>query len=433
MLKYKQWLAVIIFVISGQAMAADELAQLIAEQKYQAAYALANELQIRRAGEPDFDFYYGLAALETGHAQQAVFALERVIALIPEDQRARAELARAHFELGNYEQAKYLFQRVLAAEPPPRVRDNIQRFLDQIEARNKRRDHQLSASIEWKLGYDSNVNSATEERRISLPIGLTLELGDYSRQLNDDFSDLTLGANYLQLLRKDMGYFLSASMNQRNNLQHNEFDVRQTGIGGGLIYKAGGHTIRLPLQYQYLQVDEAKFRATTSLGLEWNMAPIKNGQLIVFSQLARQRHIKSERIRDVDQTLLGLGYSHAFRRGAFSPSASIYLGLEKPKQDGGEHFGRQYQGWRLAGQWRIEGGHEFQLSFAAQTVKHDEVHIAFDELREDSFGQFGLEWGWNYDPQLRFGMALNLITNNSNIDIYTYNRLQQYFSARYRF
>ena len=75
-------------------------------------------------------------------------------------------------------------------------------ILDQIDARSQRRDHQLSASIEWKLGYDSNVNSATEERTISLPIGLTLELGDYSRQLNDDFSDLTVSANYLQLLRK---------------------------------------------------------------------------------------------------------------------------------------------------------------------------------------------------------------------------------------
>jgi len=418
---------------SAVALAADDLATLINQRNYQAAYDLAKQLQDKRAGEPDFDFYYGLAALESGHPQEAVFALERVIAMVPEDHRARLELARAHFMLGNFEQSKKLFQKVLESEPPPKVQENIRYFLDQIEQGAQQRDRQLSASVALKLGYDSNVNSATDDKRVTLPIGLTLQLGDSSREIGDDFYNITVDGSYLQLMRKDMGYFLSAGVDQRSNVQYSQFDIRTTNVGGGYIYKPGRYSIRVPLQYQYLQVDEAKFRATPSVGLEWSFVPDPNGQFVLFSQLARQFHAEAQNYRDVDSRLLGFGYSRAMVPTNFRWSLSVYHGVEESLRHGNEEFGRGYRGGRLAGTWTVEGGHEFQVSYAKQQVKHDATNTSFQKIREDDFDQLGLDWGWSYNRHLRFGLVLDFISNSSNISIYSYNRAQQYFTTRYRF
>src|SRR5262245_11197799 len=53
-----------------------DLNTLVTNRQYTEAYALALQLQEANEGNPDFDFLYGLAALETGHANEAVFAFE---------------------------------------------------------------------------------------------------------------------------------------------------------------------------------------------------------------------------------------------------------------------------------------------------------------------------------------------------------------------
>jgi Flp pilus assembly protein TadD len=65
----------------------------------QEAYNLLIPLQSTRAGDPDFDFLLGSAALALGKNTEAVFALERVLAVQPNSAPARALIARAYFNL----------------------------------------------------------------------------------------------------------------------------------------------------------------------------------------------------------------------------------------------------------------------------------------------------------------------------------------------
>ena len=61
------------------------------------AFELLEPLEAARAGDPDFDTVLGIAANETAQYTRAVFALERVLSVQPENSRARAELGRALF------------------------------------------------------------------------------------------------------------------------------------------------------------------------------------------------------------------------------------------------------------------------------------------------------------------------------------------------
>ncbi len=57
--------------------------QLINQQKSEEAYELLFAQYEQHAGTPEFDLLLGIAALDSGHPSQAVFAFERVLAMYP--------------------------------------------------------------------------------------------------------------------------------------------------------------------------------------------------------------------------------------------------------------------------------------------------------------------------------------------------------------
>jgi tetratricopeptide (TPR) repeat protein len=415
------------------AFAADTLESLMDEAKYQQAYELGLSQMPERAGEHEFDFLFGFAAIEIGRPQEAVFALERALADIPEDHRARLELGRAYFMLGNFEQAEKHFKEVLAVNPPPQVQENIAVFLEQISDRSKGRDEQFSMSAEMKIGLDSNINSATEVTTVQLPIGLILSLGDTSREISDEFLEINLSASYLKLLRKDMGWFAAASLNEHQNASISIFDLRVTSLSGGFIYKSGKTSFRLPLQWQLMEVDRNKYRISSGLGLEYGYQPAKTQQVTLFGQYAEQRHIEAQKLRDVDLTLFGAAYGYDLPQLKVKLSASAYFADEKPLGYAQNHNGREYTGLRLGVNWVPQPQHDLQLSVTQQTVEHDEIHPAFGKIREDDYSQVSLDWGWRFDPAWRLGLAFSHTTNDSNLTIYTYGRTQQYLSLKYNF
>ena len=56
-----------------------EAKSLIDARQHQQAYDLLKPLEEDQAGNPDYDFLLGIAALETGRNTEAIFALQRVV------------------------------------------------------------------------------------------------------------------------------------------------------------------------------------------------------------------------------------------------------------------------------------------------------------------------------------------------------------------
>ena len=82
---------------------------LYAQGQFEQAYQLGRAAEFNWEGDPEFDFNYGLAAIESGHYEDAIFALERVVFLRPDILRLRLELARAHFLNENFVAARAEF------------------------------------------------------------------------------------------------------------------------------------------------------------------------------------------------------------------------------------------------------------------------------------------------------------------------------------
>ena len=55
-----------------------QMNEMIAQGQYAQAYTLGQASLFDLEGDPEFDFLYGLAALESGRPDEAVFAFERI-------------------------------------------------------------------------------------------------------------------------------------------------------------------------------------------------------------------------------------------------------------------------------------------------------------------------------------------------------------------
>jgi tetratricopeptide (TPR) repeat protein len=150
---------------------ADELTDrakvLLARKDAKAAYALLLRQEGRRAGDPEYDYLLGVAALDSGEYERAVFALERVLAVQPNNHVARAEIARAFLAMGERDSARREFETVRQQTIPPEAKASIERYLAAIAASETT---QIAGFVEFGVGSDSNVNSATDSPRgIALP------------------------------------------------------------------------------------------------------------------------------------------------------------------------------------------------------------------------------------------------------------------------
>ena len=104
----------------------DKARVLLQQGKAEQSYQLLAPLEDERAGDSEYDYLLGISALDSGKAGLAVFALERAVAVEPNNAEIRAELARAYFEIRDDAAAQREFENVRSSKPPKAVADAVE-------------------------------------------------------------------------------------------------------------------------------------------------------------------------------------------------------------------------------------------------------------------------------------------------------------------
>ncbi len=235
MKKYRLLLLVILSLgLPLQSQAAEsespyaEMDRLVTTGQFEEALDLGSRNLEDWEGDPEFDFVYGLAALEGGSPNDAVFALERVAATATDGvlrERARLELARAYFVTDNLTAAEILFNVVLTNNPPQNVRQNIEAFLQLIEARRNQQDASFNWSIASVIGSDDNINSATSNGLVDTPLIRQIELDQAGQQTEDQFSNTTINLNYNYPFTRDRSLDVNVGLIHLDNFDTDQYDI----------------------------------------------------------------------------------------------------------------------------------------------------------------------------------------------------------------
>ncbi|WLD57105.1 FecR domain-containing protein [Salinispirillum sp. LH 10-3-1] len=145
---------------AAAAQPVDDMARLralVQQQQWAQARTLSSRMLAQYEGEPDFDFLYGLAALGTNNLDDAVFAFQRVIAVQRTNDRARLELGRTYFAQQRWAESRQQFERVRANNPPTNVRANVDRYLEEIDRREREALVSWKGTVSLTALYDSNA------------------------------------------------------------------------------------------------------------------------------------------------------------------------------------------------------------------------------------------------------------------------------------
>ena len=248
---------------------------LVTQEQYQQAFALGQENLNEWEGDPDFDYIFGLAALESGDANDSFFALERVAATATDSglrALARLELARAYFVTNNLTAPEKLFNAVLATNPPPNVQQNIQFFLQLIAARQNAQTPTLNWTVSPVIGSDSNANSATSNGLIDTPLIGQIELDPAGQETEDNFSNTTLTMAYQYPFTRDRSLNFNLNLSPLNNFDTDQFDI--DNVRGELAYNWGNeaHRFKHGISTGKVNLDQNGFQKSLALDSSWQRA-----------------------------------------------------------------------------------------------------------------------------------------------------------------
>ena len=396
---------------------------LIRQADFKAAYALLEPLEDERAGDIDYDYLLGIAGVESNHVTRGAFALERVLAIDPSHKDARAEMAKAHFLLGETDAAKSEFNYVLGLEPDAQTKKTVEKLLNAIE-KIEGTTTTFGAYLDFGLGWDSNVSSAPGISSIGVPLfgGATFVLGNAAQEQSDNFINLAAGISFRQPINKQLAVFGAVSGTNRINGSETEFDNSALDFNGGLQYKLDKNSLSFALQDNHFDLNAESFRRAYGATAQWLYSIDNYNQAGVYAQYTRLNYAGND-IRNAARSIIGINAAHVFEAN-FNPVifGSIYGGKEDARDSSADFLSQDIAGLRLGGQ--LSFGNQWQAftSIGAELRRNDENDPAFLTKRDDN--QYDATLGLRYAPARDWSIKpqFSYTKNDSNIDLNTFER-----------
>lgn len=414
--------------------AVENLNQLVTENRFSEAYALSKQMMNEFEGDPEFDFLYGVAALETGYPNEAVFAFERLAFTYPNQQRVKLELARAFYQTNNLIASRRLFNEVLANNPTENVRANIQAFLERIEEKEKTIAGSFNWYINTNIGNDSNINSATELGIINTPIG-DVELSADGQSIDDSFMDLGTGLSFLKPLSKTSAISLNGNYNLHNNIDTDSFDIGV--LSGDVSYVKLINAVRMSYgaRAQTVNLDGDKFQQSASLITTMQRNSDNGWSQALTGAYTAVRYDDSinanASLRDINQLLVSgvLGKSV----GKFNHTVSVYYGNEQEVKSTGKDNAQTFYGVAFSEQFQISPVHIPYVRISLHNSENNAPHVFFNRVREDTTFSTSMGWVWQALRNMNVTTDVTYTENDSNLDLFSYDRLKVQTGLRFQF
>lgn len=406
-----------------------QIEKLINQKAYNQAYALANKNRNNYEGEPRFDYLYGLAALQTEHYNEAVFALERVTATEPNVIRPRLELARAYLKLKNNGAALREFKQVLAFNPPPVVRQKVNAYIREIKGGGiDARKSVINGSIGLSFGFDDNINFAFDENEIELPIFGNILLNPESVKQESAFAETKLRLNYQKSDSNVFNRFSTATLTHRDYFDNGDFNVSDLAFRTGFTFNKNKY------QYQLVLRDRPVFLGgsfyTNTIGLDTALRRGLGLGTVVTASLTLENYThKIDSLRDRSRAIISAKLDK--KAGNNIHQFSAFYGDEFADDDLGEQFSREMAGagYRIVRNWNRNNKSFLKLNY--QQNKHQAPYPIYPDAREDDRISLRIGHERKLSKNLDLLMGVQYTDNSSNQTLYDITRTEAKIGVRY--
>jgi tetratricopeptide (TPR) repeat protein len=287
-------------------------AQEAAAPQPNARYEALAAQESRRAGDPAYDYALGTAALDAGRYGEAIIALQRVLAVQPNNAPARAELARAYAMAGDVDTAREEFATVIDDPTlPDPVSQRFTGFVRQFDEQIAGGGSDISGFFDARGGYDDNVNAATDLNTIVIPLfsflgPATLGLGAVAQ--GDEFYEVSGGISGVTAIGRQDRVFASVLGNWRDNWDSSTFDQAALAATAGYAHSfADRDVVSLSGQVQKFWLGHDAYRTAYGAIGQYTRS-LSEGRALTLSAQWTRLEFDTDPLRDADRFSAGVGY-----------------------------------------------------------------------------------------------------------------------------
>lgn len=419
--------------------------QLMQDGQPGLAYQLLEPLEFEHAGNTDFDYILGIAALDSGKAERATLALERVLAGDPNLAGARLDIARAWYVLGDFARARQELQALQGLNPP----DNAQLMIRQLQQaidegeQDVMRTRRYNGYLEAGIGFDDNVTSVVSDFTEAVLATYNLpgfEPNGSAVMRSSSMVYLQGGFDINQKLNENWSLDASVDARSRHLLRSAAYDSRQIDWRLALQYKRNLNQWRLGLNLQqFWQETETPTANRRGAGLyaQWLHNRGDQGQLALTFSATRQ-FFQDVPTNDGDNYYVSFSWLHNLP-GKWRPTvqASVNLGRDHAKYllVDDKNGDKNNLGLRLFLQASPKPTLDIFASYSyTKRVDLDTfAHSTVVEHGRDHISDVNLGANWRFKPEWSLRGQWTYARNDSTIALNRYRRNEFNLALRYDF
>lgn len=426
-------------LISSLAWSAQPPAQLLGEARQllqsnqpQQAFQLLSDQSADHAGDVEFDYWLGLAAVRAGEYGRATFALERVIAVEPGHAGARLELATAYVALGQEEEAARQLDRLREMEPPAAAAKRIDELSEAVARRSERearQDQLFYVSLEG--GHDSNAGTYPEDFNILPGLPFTIS------EVDSAFYGARAGGSKNFRVAPDQKIGVAGQLYGR---RHKQEDAEGFDQEFGLLRLHwvkdldGRQELDLGVETARFRLDGEKYYDLAGGYGTWRN---RISETVTYDVTLRGRDVGFEQeVNDYQHWSLG-----GSARYQMTPRWRLDVGLAAELEDareeragGDARIGRLYTGSRygLAPRHLLTGRLEYSYADYRQEYPAFSAGNIQAEERGDDRYDVTLGWEWFFADDWQTRLEARYREQDSSLGLYSYERtLGQLSLTRY--
>lgn len=390
------------------------------------ALDLLTPYEFEYAGEKEYDYLLGLSLLDSGQAGQSVFAFQRVLAIDPNFAGARMELARAYFDMSEYELARSEFTTLQTQSPPANVQATIDKYLAAIRNRTLRDKRGFSGYLQFGAGNDSNANSAP-----AVDSFLGFNLADESRETESPVISTIGGLSYDLPVSYFRTYFVRSNINHRSNSDATFSNTLSFDVSAGMrqSFKDGDSTT-LSLQTYTTNVDGSSNNKGYNLNGQYNLGLSSSDQLGIFARIGAIDYVDEFDIKDSAQIVGGVSWIHVLGLSSRPSLITTLIFGEDDPDISTSPYARTFSGVRFTAAAAMTHQLNLFASIGSTSSSYEGEFFGIPDDREDDFSQLTLGMNWRFDKNWSFKALLNQSENSSNIDLFDYDRTELMLIAR---
>ena len=390
---------------------------LLAAGQSDAAYTLLALREADLAGNPYYDYLFGVAALDSGHHSDAIFSLRRSLAVAPDYSGARMELARAYFDSGNTGLARPLFVRLLSENPPPPVRVVIKDYIASIDAAPSAPTSSLRYSFDLAGGYDNNANGSTDSQQF---LGFTLSPNNLKTE--SSFAEVGASFSWNNPKSTQFGWYAGGRASYRHNPDASFVDAGLISGNVGINWQRGKFFGRAGADGYFATRDGDSNQNYVGLDALLGSRIADNWDLTFGLRGGGIRHDDAIDTLDVDRVLYSAGLTYRFASpGRFGIEV---IGGDDSARKAASPYGNSKLGGRLT--LFLPVGASGSLFASTGSLTSDYDGLFFGSARKDTqistlvqitFDDVGID-GLSLTPRIRY------VDNDSDVALYKYDRTE---------